>query len=277
MIVGVGAVLVCVLLYCLGVLFIQAIALVLYVSLLPVILIAESKNKAFGSTSNLAISSKEERWSRAKSELDKLEDKAKKTTDQSEKQLLLGRKLYLENELRQLQWEISESEMTEIYNASKGRLTPVRAKVDSEGTASGDSSSGKSSKSSEGKQNKYLSKILRNTREVMEKEPEDSLRISLSSIANDVKAHYYVLNRDLRKKAFEVQPMRDEKPREIVKSASVVSDYWVCWAALQSLAKKSDLRKENLLKYASENFRPEFSKFLTYVSTKSEKNEFGHE
>jgi hypothetical protein len=270
LLIGTGAIVACALFYFLGFLFIQTIGLVAYVSLFPAIVIWERKNKVNGLREKEP--SEDERWSKTKSELDKLQTQIEKTRNSSEKQSLLRKKVSLENELMKLEWEIRESDMTHIYNATRG-LKPLSEKDISQNTAKDSETEANNSPLKFGKktESNYLSDVLRNAKEILREEPENSREISLIQLANDVKAHYSILKRKTVPPKANLAPDSKEKSRSKSNNSTIPSDYWVCWATIQSLAKNSRFDR-NLLKYASADFRPEFSKFLKSLSSNGNKN-----
>jgi hypothetical protein len=237
--IGTAAIAAGVLFYLLGFLFIQTIGLLAYVALFPAILIWERKNKdsAFQSPSL-----EDERWSKTKVELEKLEKRLGKTRDPLEKQKLLRSKISLENELRKSEWKIRESELTQLHNANRG-LKPLNE--DAKTLAKLAEANGEFSKK---KETKYLSHVLTNVKEILQEEPKNSRNIPLNHIGYDLKAHYNILKRQSNN------------------NTSILADYWVCWAAIQLLAKRSPVENK-LSKYTSDSFRPEFSKFLKFVNS----------
>jgi hypothetical protein len=166
---------------------------------------------------------------------------------------MLREKRSLESELRQLEWQIRESEMTQIYNASKGRMRQVD-KPESVIT----SMSVLDAQFKKLKANRdYLLKTLKETEDIVKEESHPSRDIALERIANDLRAHYNAVKR----KTTSGSGSNDNSEP----SRTLLSDYWVCWAAVKSLARGSTLEKD-LAKYASKDFEPEFSRFAKTVS-----------
>jgi hypothetical protein len=253
--IGIFAVLACVLFYFLGFLFIQTILLVAYVSLFPAMLIWEKRKKDRTSVDSSRLS-EDQKWSKTKAKLEKLEQKIEKEKDDTKKQALILEKRSLESELRQLTWEIRESEMTQMYNASKGKMRQIdepQSVISSMTELDAQFKKVQANKD-------YLLKTLKEAEDLTNKESQSSRDIALARLANDLKAQYNALKRKTNSSSDSKgnsEPIR-----------TLLSDYWVCWAAVNSLAKGSTVGKD-LTKYASKDFQVEFSKFIKSVNTRS--------
>lgn len=104
----------------------------------------------------------------------------------------------------------------------------------------------------------YLLMTLKETEDIVNKESLPSRDIALMRIANDLKAQYNILKRKTNSSS---DSKGNSEP-----SRTLLSDYWVCWAAVNSLAKGSTV-KGDLAKYASKDFQAEFSKFVKSANT----------
>ena len=94
----------------------------------------------------------------------------------------------------------------------------------------------------------HLLKILGDVKQVLAKESQQSVRIELLYLANEVRAHYNII----RKK----DPSLN----------SLLSDYWVVWVVLYSLSNNSAL-PDNLERYASASFRSKFIAFIKFINS----------
>jgi hypothetical protein len=246
--IGILAVLACVLFYFFGFLFIQTILLVGYVSIFPAILIWEKKKRERAVIDPSRLS-EDERWSKTKMKVEKIERRIQREKDTAEKSALLRQKRYLESELRQLEWKIRETEMTQLYNASKGNMKQIDSTRSVITTVNALNAEFKRQQAKKG----HLLKILKDVEDIMKNEPLSSREISLMRVANDLKAQYNALKR--KKMIISSRNGNSESSR------ALLSDYWACWVAVTSLAKGFAVEK-NLAKYTSADFQPEFSKFM---------------
>ena len=228
----------------------------------PAILIWEKRkrDKTIFDSSRL---SEDEKWSKTKAKVEKLEQRIEKEKDANKKQTLLLEKRSLESDLRQLEWKIRESEMTQMYNASKGNIKQIDPSPPQSVITSMTNLDAQFKKLHANKE--YLSKILNETLDIVKKETQPSSRdIALARIANDLKAQYNVIKRRQQLQGKTKSSSVPEKDSETSKTL-LLSDYWVCWVAVNSLARGSTL-EENLAKYASKAFQADFSKFVKSVN-----------
>lgn len=250
MLIGILAALACLLFYFLGFLFIQTIALVGYASIFPSILMWEKKKRE-GTIIDPSRLSEDDLWSKEKVKLEKLERQIEKENDPSAKRALVQEKRRLESKLRQLEWKIRELEMTQMYNASKGNMRQIKPPT-SVFTTMATLDAG--FKRQEARKN-YLLKILKDVEETLKTEVPASREITLTRIANDIRAQHNILKRMIAKRS---SPNGDSNS-----SSAVLSDYWVCWVAINSLAKGVAIEK-NLLKYCSPDLQSQISKFIKF-------------
>lgn len=197
--------------------------------------------------------SEDEKWSKTKTKIEKLEQKIEKEKNDTQKQALLLEKRSLEAQLRELEWEIRESEMTQMYNASKGKMRQIdepESVITSMTELDAQFKKVRADKD-------YLLKSLKETGEIVKEESRPSRDIALMRIANDLKAHYNILKRKTN--------LSSGSKGNSESSTMLLSDYWVCWAAVNSLAKGSAVERD-LAKYASKEFQAEFSKFVKSVT-----------
>jgi hypothetical protein len=240
--VGACCIVFCGLLYLFGFLFIQTIMLVGYVAAFPMILIYE-KNKR-GSMVGSSSTPQDEGWSKTKTELDEVNRKIEKAKNQDESQLLQRQKVELQNKLRNLEWEIRESEMTQLYNATKGNMKISKA------LSKPELFEPESEKEHAIATNRrILLTIVKNAEFLIEHEPASSIKVALSPLERELKLHYNVLKKGRNQKAF---------------SESILSDYWVTWISISCLVRGVKLDSK-LTKYASKDYRDRFAKFLNCV------------
>lgn len=219
----------------LGVLYIQFMLLLATFAFFPAILIHERnlRNSPI-SYSNLSM---DERWSRTKKELDKLSDNLNKAKSAVEQKNLQRQKISLENELRQIEWKVKESDLNQMYNASKGNLRELPYQTE------GQDQTDVRIKN----YNTTLSRLLKEIRKTVEEEPQESRRESLILIANSLRAHY--------------NAVRNESQIDTLKS--IRSDYFASWMVLASFIGGYYLDPA-LAKYTSRKFR---KRFLALVKT----------
>ena len=234
------------LLYLAGILFIQFILFFAYVALFPALLVREKNNlNKRVWTHNL---SEDERWSKTKSAIDKLSDRIDKSKNQAEKKSLQIQKLSLESELRRLEWQVKESDMTQMYNASKGNLK----RLDDPESIAGQSTKVELPAMDAKESREFLLKIIKDIHRILKDEPPDSVREALIPITNDLRAHYYVL-----------------KKRGTNGSNKTTSDYFVMWATLSSFVRGISPDPE-LVRYGSYDFSPRLAKVQQSIKSVGE-------
>lgn len=233
------------LLYAVGILFIQFILFFASVALFPALLVHEKNNLTKRVwTHNL---SEDERWSKTKSAIDKLSDKIDKSKNQAEKKSLQIQKLSLESELRRLEWQVKESDMTQMYNASKGNLK----RLDDPESIAGQSTSVESRAKDSKESRDFLFKIIKDIDRILKNEPHDSVREALIPITNELRARHNVL----KKRGTE--------------SNKITSDYFVIWATLSSFVKGVSPDPQ-LIRYGSPDFRPKLAKVQQTIKSQAE-------
>lgn len=175
----------------------------------------------------------DDRWSKTKSAVEKLSDRISKTKNQTERKSLQVQKLSLETELRRLEWQLKESDMTQMYNAARGNLRRLDDLAEGSDAKVGQSESEK-------KNRDFLLKVVKNIEKTIKDEPPASKKETLIPIMNDLKAHYNILKKRKHDDA-------------------MLSDYFVTWATLSSFVRGSPLDKK-LLEFASSGFRSKLDK-----------------
>lgn len=206
--------------------------------------------------------SNDERWSKTKRDIERIDGKLDKTRDSDKRRGLLHQKYLLENELRRLEWAIKESNLNGMYNAGTGSLRkldpkgmPLRSQ-NQNGTLDKDSEEidpgerytpdgalrERKRLERRAEERKNLQRIIDNAEAILRAEPADSIPAALKPVANDFKAHYNVL----------------KKRRN---NQDSLADYWVAWAVISSIMNRIEVDPQ-IAKYASEQFRPRISKFI---------------
>ncbi len=232
------------LLYIAGIFYIQFILFFASAALFPALIVREKNN-----VKNQALHhdfSVDERWSKTKSAVEKLSDRIDKTKNQAERRSLQVQKLSLETELRRLEWQLKESDMTQMYNAAKGnlrRLDDPKNIAEESDTADGQSESEK-------KNHDFLLRIVKNVEKTLKDEPPASMKETLVPMMNDLRAHYNILKKR----------RRDD---------STLSDYFVTWATLSSFVRGSPPDKK-LIGYASSGFKGKLEKLQHSINSVSE-------
>jgi hypothetical protein len=249
-----------------GVLLIQAIILVGYFATIPAILTFEkySARKRFHSGDLSA----DERWVVTKMDLEKIQKQVDKCKDEAEKKSLHSSLHFLENKLRRLEWSIRESDLTQMYNAGKGKMDRVADENNSPSVPSTPKDPSKLHENSRDKDAEdgedgnelneyesrtYLVKTLLDARAVLRNEPSSTLRFVLKPSANNLRAHYNALRRSAMKKS---DPATN----------GILSDYWACWVLLHAVSNNLPL-EPNLPKYCSSAFRPKVVAFIKLVNS----------
>jgi hypothetical protein len=218
--------------------------LVAYVAAFPMILIYEKNKNKRGALLGTSSSPLDEKWSKTKTELDLVNMKIAKTNNADERLALQRQRTELQNSLRNLEWQIKESDMTQMYNAAKGNM-----KI-SDTLSKPHLFEPESEKEHFIVTNKrILLGIVKNAEYLVEHEPAGSLRIALTPVERELKLHYNILKKDRKSKTF---------------SESTLSDYWVTWITVSCIVRGIKVDKE-LKKYASDDYRNRFEKFLVYV------------
>ena len=209
------------------------------IALLPALVVHEknNRNKPANET-NLSV---DEQWSKRKQELDKVCNDLAKVKDREQMQKLQRNRLFLENELRRIEWKVRESDLTQMYNASRGNLRelPDLKESSSEIDEDGDAKTKK--------YRKTLSKIIKDADGILDHEPLASRSQALAPIVSLLCACYNNLKRS---------------PEKSLQAVAV--DYFVAWATFSSLAKDLEVDTK-LAKYASPEFRKNFKKLLKKV------------
>jgi hypothetical protein len=196
------------------------------------------KNKRNARLAGSFSLSEDERWSKKKVELEKLESRISKSKDSEQRHLLERQRIQIKNELRNIEWHIRESEMTQLYNANKGNLKKL--------TETSMKLSERELERNEEQllDRKVLFKIVKTAEQVVQNEPETSIKVALMQIERDLKAHYKVLSK--------------------LKEASVsgvLSDYWVAWMVVCGILNGVAMDPK-VERYASRGFRPKLRTLL---------------
>lgn len=246
LIIALGLAIVYGLLYLCGILFIQFILFFASAALFPVLLVHENdlRNKRGLSPDP----SEDEQWSKTKKALDKLNERIEKRKDPAERKSLQVQKLSLESELRRLEWKVKESDMTQLYNASKGNLR----RLDDPKTIAQVNGIEEPQNRNTKKTRQYLLSMMKEVRKILHDEPQESVREALTPIANDVRAHYSILKKQ-----------KDDD------SINVTSNYFVVWATLSSFVRGTSIDRR-LERYCSADFRADFEKLLDLITSKQD-------
>jgi len=241
----------CVVLYFLGILLIQSIMLVGYIAMLPTILVWE---KYSGGKSDSVFD--DGRLREKKSEIKKLQGRIDRSQNESEKKILRSKWKTLENELRRLEWSIRESNLTRSHDPANDEGHPSlgdpmfskspKSKSESDRSTTNEPRERRIDIANLEKR-EHLLKILGDVKQVLTKESQQSVRVELLYLANEVRAHYNII----RKK----DPSLN----------SLLSDYWVVWVVLYSLSNNSPL-PDNLERYSSSSFRSKFIAFTKFIN-----------
>jgi hypothetical protein len=226
----------------------------------------QKRNDALNSNNNY---SNDDRWTKIKMDFEKVENKLAKTKDPAKRKSLVRQKVWLENELRRLEWEIREANMNGMYNAEKGSFRNSRDPSGKTAKNATDPTLSSSTKKVgnldpldrlgaraairkraeleiENKERQSLLKTLDSAEAVVEIEPASSLPDALQPIANDCKAHY-----NLIKKRGKL-------------NTDVLGDYWVAWSLVLSVQNRLPFDSA-MTKYASKDFRSRVGKFMKSV------------
>jgi hypothetical protein len=251
-------------LLCVGYLSIEALILIWNLAFVGSVIMWE-KNKRDNSVGSFATFSDDERWSKIKRDLERVEQKLAKTKDAGKKKSLLYQKNWLENELRRVEWSIKEKNMSEIYNLRMGNLPKLgtnqadpKTRTDSAEISEDSQDFDPSDKYTPdgalrerkrlerlAEENKNLERIIENAEKILGSEPVDSLSIALQSVVNDFKAHYNVIKK--RKN-----------------NSETLANYWVAWALISSVINHVDIDPQ-ISKYASKEFRPKIAKLIKMI------------
>lgn len=226
----------CFTLYLLGALYIQFMMLLATIAILPALVVREKNNRNKPvNESNLSV---DEQWSKRKKELDKICDDLAKAKDAGQRQKLQRSRLSLESELRRIEWKVRESDLTQMYNASKGKLRELPDLKESSPEI------GEDGVAKTKEYRKTLSKIMKDANSILKHEPLASRSQALAPIVSLLCACYNNLKRSTDKSL-----------------QTVAVDYFVAWATFSSIAKDIDV-DPNLAKYASPEYRKNFKKVL---------------
>jgi hypothetical protein len=227
----------------------------------------ERRNQTLKTGANF---SNDDRWSKTKMDLEKVENKLSKAKDPERRKALLRSKSWLENELRRLEWSIRESGLNAMYNAgSAGLRNPkVNKKHPRDLSDHAESSSSvnnnwayapddrlgerwalrkRAQLELEFKERQNLDNALIAAEAIIANEPTESLPEALQPIANDCKAHYNLI-----------------KKRVKPKKTPILCDYWIAWSLIQTVQNKLPFDSA-LEKYASNEFKPKVKKFINSV------------
>ena len=205
-------------------------------ALLPALIVHEKHSRNKTSTeSDLSI---DEQWSKKKKELNKVRDDIAKVKDPEQKQKLQRNRVFLENELRRIEWKVRESDLTQMYNASKGKL---RELPDLRGPSQENDVTGAILTK---RYRNTLSSIVKDANSILEHEPQASRSEALAPIVSLLRAYY-----------------NNVKKSSEQSSRAVAVDYFVTWAMLSSVSKGVAIDPK-LSKYASPEFLKNFEKLM---------------
>ncbi len=251
-------------LLCAGYLSIEALILIWNCAFVVSVMVWEKHRRENALSMNETLSN-DERWSKIKRDIERIDGRLSKTKDVTKRKSLLYQKRCLENELRRVEWSIKESNLNGIYNAGFGNLpkldSPKMSQSSSRnplaGSEDGDELNSYDKYTPEGalrerkrlekqaEERRSLERIVDNTEKILASEPIDSIPVALQSVANEFKAHYNVIKK--RKN-----------------NSSCLADYWVAWALISSIINGLEVDR-NISKYASKEFRPKIIKFIKLI------------
>jgi hypothetical protein len=124
--------------------------------------------------------------SRVKRELEFIDERLRTSKEEREKSFLRLRKIYLEQELRRLEWTQKEFELERNYGAAKGGpLKPL-------GRSAGTGVPRRRGKA----EAKHLLEALDQSAQILAADPPASARTELGLVANDLRAHYGLIKGD---------------------------------------------------------------------------------
>jgi hypothetical protein len=266
--------------YLFGIFFIQTILLIGYVAGFVAIMFWEREQRKTSQLVPDVKLTNDEKWSRKKRRLEQIErelGKQQKSSDLQERRTLLQEKRELENELRRIEWSIKESSLAEVYNANLGRLREIGKALEERGSERNlptdaqsalsrkekletdqgsdetdrdpqedsrkkNNGEGKKPEDTELEDRRNLERIILTVESILKSEPDESLKMSLVPLANEIRAHYNAI-------------------KKRVGSPDVLSDYWVTWAVLSSVINEIPVDR-TLERYSSPAFRARFDEFL---------------
>lgn len=228
----------CVVLYVCGALYIQFMLLLAAFALFPALLVHERSN-LLRRAENANLTD-DENWSKTKKELDRVRDNLEKASTDEQRRALQRQTVYLENELRRIEWKVKESDMNQMYNAARGNLRKLPEQK--EGTSEDQANN------SVKKYTSSLANIIKDVRKIVENEPPASRQQALIPIANLVRAQYNMM-----------------KKTEACTS-NIRKDYFAVWATLSSFIEGIRIDSE-LSKYSSQRFRKKFLDFQESLSS----------
>ncbi|MGI0078522.1 MAG: hypothetical protein ACRECH_02760 [Nitrososphaerales archaeon] len=266
-----GATLASVGLFLLGALSIEALVLFWNLAFVASLIVWERHKRARAQTGGITFSN-DEKWSRIKRDIERVEGRLGKTRDSEKRRSLLHEKHLLENELRRVEWSIKESNLNGVYNAGTRNLRKLDPKgIPTRNEAHNETSDEDSEEidlwdrytpegalrqrkrlERQAEERKTLQRIIDNAEAILKTEPADSIPTALKSVANDFKAHYNVLKK--RKN-----------------NQDTLADYWVAWAVISSVMNGVKVDPD-IAKYATAGFRPRIVKFIRLVDSISPKS-----
>ena len=243
-----------------GAFYIEALMVIWNFAFVASVIVWERHKRSLALSGTPAVSfSNDERWSRTKRDLEKIESRLDKTRDGEKRRTLLFQKHALENELRRLEWSIKESNLNAMFNAGAGSLRKVDSKnspirYDSEGNPEiPDGVDPLDKYTPEGalrerkrleklaEERKNLERIVDGAISILKSEPPESVPEILRSLANEFRANYNILKKQNRYRS--------------------LADYWVAWAVISSIINRVKI-DAGISKYASEDFRPRLLKLI---------------
>ncbi|HKW03849.1 MAG TPA: hypothetical protein VJN71_00995 [Nitrososphaerales archaeon] len=242
-----------------GAFYIEALMLVWNFAFVASVIVWERHKRSLALSGGSLSFSNDERWSRTKRDLEKIEGKLDKTRDSEKRRTLLYQKHALENELRRVEWSVKESNLNAMFNAVTGSLRKVDSKkypirYDGEGNPEipeGVDPLDKYTPEGALRERKRLEKLAEERKNVdrivdgailiLKSEPPESVPEALRSLANEFRANYNILKKQNR--------------------IRFLADYWVAWAIMSSIINRVKI-DSRISKYASEDFRPRLLKLI---------------
>lgn len=254
-----GAVLGSIALLLCGAFYIEALMLVWNFAFVASVIVWERHKRSLALSGTSFSFSNDERWSRTKKDLEKIEGRLDKTRDSEKRRTLLYQKHALENELRRVEWSIKESNLNAMFNAGTGSLRKVDSKnypirYDGEGnpeTPDGIDPLDKYTPEGALRERKRLEKLAEERKNlerivdgailILRSEPAESVPEALRSLANEFRANYNILKKQNRNRS--------------------LTDYWVAWAVISSIMNRVKVDVK-ISKYASDDFRPRLLRLI---------------
>jgi len=206
------------------------VLVILYLVIILIIVFHQKNNQKKESTTSSDFRTNE-KWSSIRNEMQNLESNMVKSQDNKQRKAMMARINYLENELRRLEWSLTEQSIDSMLDEQK--RNPKRAesaKRNSKGSKQFDRAKDESD---------YLDRIIKDITAILKNEMPESVPCVLHSFANELRAIYHSI--------------KTGNPK-----SRVLPDYWITWTLVTNITFESANRPD-LSKYASKEFRAKIS------------------